>query len=98
MNRRLELRFSLVSTEPENQWYNFLNVFFYCRPKACSGRLGSLLHEDQDAQWFAANGVDFLKYDSCDDGKSGLEVEERYDMCLLFLGVGTGKPRAQRWR
>ncbi|GAQ81181.1 alpha-galactosidase [Klebsormidium nitens] len=53
-------------------------IYSSAGPKACSGRLGSLLHEDQDARWFADHGVDFLKYDSCDDGKSGLGVKERF--------------------
>jgi len=33
--------------------------------KTCGGYEGSLGHEDQDAQMYAAWGVDFLKYDLC---------------------------------
>ena len=34
-------------------------------PKTCAGFEGSYGHEDQDAQTYAAWGVDFLKYDLC---------------------------------
>jgi alpha-galactosidase len=34
-------------------------------PKTCDGYEGSLGHEEQDAQTYAAWGVDYLKYDKC---------------------------------
>ena len=34
-------------------------------PRTCAGYAGSLGHETQDAQTYAAWGVDFLKYDLC---------------------------------
>jgi alpha-galactosidase len=34
-------------------------------PKSCGGFEGSYGHEDQDAETFAAWGVDYLKYDWC---------------------------------
>src|SRR6266700_2058237 len=39
-------------------------------PKTCAGYLGSYGHEEQDAQTYAAWGMDYLKYDLCSyDGK-----------------------------
>ena len=35
----------------------------------CQGRQGSLYNEEIDAQDFADWGVDYLKYDNCDDPK-----------------------------
>jgi alpha-galactosidase len=37
-------------------------------PKTCGGFEGSYQHEDQDAQSYAAWGVDYLKYDWCSYG------------------------------
>ncbi len=34
-------------------------------PLTCGGHPGSFEHEFQDAEFFAANGVDYLKYDFC---------------------------------
>ncbi|MGD0860284.1 MAG: glycoside hydrolase family 27 protein [Terracidiphilus sp.] len=34
-------------------------------PKTCGGYEGSLGHEEQDAQMYAAWGIDYLKYDLC---------------------------------
>jgi len=34
-------------------------------PKTCAGYEGSLGHEEQDAQLYAAWGIDYLKYDLC---------------------------------
>lgn len=33
----------------------------------CQGRAGGLDHEDVDAQDYAAWGVDYLKYDNCNN-------------------------------
>jgi alpha-galactosidase len=47
-----------------------LNIGIYSSPgpKTCSGHLGSFEHEQQDAQTFAAWGMDYLKYDWCSCG------------------------------
>jgi hypothetical protein len=34
-------------------------------PKTCGGYVGSLGHEEQDAQLYASWGIDYLKYDLC---------------------------------
>jgi len=38
-------------------------------PRTCGGYLGSYQHEDQDAQTYAAWGIDYLKYDWCSYGQ-----------------------------
>ena len=38
-------------------------------PKTCGGYLGSYQHEDQDAETYAAWGIDYLKYDWCSYGE-----------------------------
>jgi len=44
-----------------------LKLGIYSSPgaKTCAGYEGSLNHEDQDAQTYAAWGIDYLKYDLC---------------------------------
>ena len=42
-----------------------LGVYSSPGPTTCGGHLGSYQHEAQDADTFAAWGVDFLKYDLC---------------------------------
>jgi alpha-galactosidase len=44
--------------------------------KTCAGRPGSLGYEKQDAQTYASWGVDYLKYDNCND--DGTSPEIRY--------------------
>jgi alpha-galactosidase len=42
-----------------------LGIYSSPGPKTCAGYAGSLGHEKQDAQTYAAWGVDYLKYDLC---------------------------------
>ncbi|KAE8662239.1 Alpha-galactosidase [Hibiscus syriacus] len=45
--------------------------------RTCTGTMpGSLDHEGKDAQTFASWGVDYLKYDNCDN--NGINPEDRY--------------------
>ncbi|KAK2402317.1 alpha-galactosidase [Trifolium repens] len=54
----------------------------------CSKRMpGSLGHEEQDAKTFASWGVDYLKYDNCEN--NGISVKERYPpMSKALLNFG----------
>ena len=57
--------------------------------KTCAGRAGGLWHEWDDAQQYAAWGVDYLKYDNCfNDGVYGVE---RYNRMRDALNA-TGRP------
>jgi alpha-galactosidase len=42
----------------------------------CAGRPGSLNYEKNDADTYAAWGVDYLKYDNCNN--EGIDVKTRY--------------------
>jgi alpha-galactosidase len=42
-----------------------LGIYSSPGPKTCAGYEGSYGHEEQDAQTFAAWGIDYLKYDLC---------------------------------
>ena len=44
-------------------------------PKTCAGYEGSFGHEEQDAQTYAAWGIDYLKYDLCTLGEQLEKVE-----------------------
>jgi alpha-galactosidase len=46
-----------------------LGIYSSPGPKTCAGFAGSYGHEEQDAQTYAAWGVDYLKYDLCSFGK-----------------------------
>ena len=46
-----------------------LGIYSSPGPKTCAGFEGSYGHENQDAQTYAAWGVDYLKYDLCSFGK-----------------------------
>ncbi|WP_409482818.1 glycoside hydrolase family 27 protein [Arsenicicoccus dermatophilus] len=54
------------------------------------GRLGSLGHEQQDAQTFAAWGVDVLKYDWCRADEDGVVAERAYPQMRRALDA-TGR-------
>jgi alpha-galactosidase len=45
-----------------------LGIYSSPGPKTCAGYEGSYGHEAQDAQTYAAWGIDYLKYDSCSFG------------------------------
>jgi len=57
--------------------------------KTCQSRPGSLGYEDIDAQTYASWGVDYLKYDNCNNG--GTEPEVRYTVMRDALNK-TGRP------
>lgn len=46
-----------------------LGIYSSPGPKTCAGFEGSYGHEEQDAQSYAAWGIDYLKYDLCSFGK-----------------------------
>src|SRR6516162_8039033 len=46
-----------------------LGIYSSPGPKTCAGYEGSYGHEEQDAQTFAAWGIDYLKYDWCSAGR-----------------------------
>ncbi|KAK7291256.1 hypothetical protein RIF29_06248 [Crotalaria pallida] len=56
----------------------------------CSKKMpGSLGHEDQDAKTFASWGVDYLKYDNCNN--NDISPKERYPQMSEAL-LNTGRP------
>nr|CAD1836248.1 unnamed protein product [Ananas comosus var. bracteatus] len=55
-----------------------LGIYSDAGSQTCSGKMpGSLGHEDQDAKTFASWGVDYLKYDNCNN--PGTSPQERYN-------------------
>jgi alpha-galactosidase len=57
--------------------------------QTCAGFPGSLGHETTDAQTFASWGVDYLKYDNCNN--SGVNAQSRYTAMRDALAA-TGRP------
>ncbi|KAL3813250.1 hypothetical protein ACJIZ3_014518 [Penstemon smallii] len=56
----------------------------------CSKKMpGSLGHEEQDAETFASWGIDYLKYDNCNNG--GIKPTNRYPVMTKAL-MSTGRP------
>uniref|UniRef100_A0A0E0IUK8 Alpha-galactosidase n=1 Tax=Oryza nivara TaxID=4536 RepID=A0A0E0IUK8_ORYNI len=54
-----------------------LGIYSDAGSQTCSNKMpGSLDHEEQDVKTFASWGVDYLKYDNCND--AGRSVMERY--------------------
>ncbi|XP_045814373.1 alpha-galactosidase [Trifolium pratense] len=54
-----------------------LGIYSDAGTLTCSKRMpGSLGHEQQDAKTFASWGIDYLKYDNCEN--NGISVKERY--------------------
>ncbi|MFD1048736.1 glycoside hydrolase family 27 protein, partial [Kibdelosporangium lantanae] len=53
-----------------------LGIYEDAGTKTCAGYPGSLNHERQDANLFAAWGVDYLKYDNCNN--QGVNAQQRY--------------------
>ncbi|KAL5231800.1 hypothetical protein ABZP36_030576 [Zizania latifolia] len=54
-----------------------LGIYSDAGTRTCSNKMpGSLDHEEQDVKTFASWGVDYLKYDNCND--AGRTVMERY--------------------
>ena len=62
-------------------------------PKTCAGYEGSYGHEQQDANTYAAWGIDYLKYDWC----SASEIYKNDEMQAVYQKMGdallkTGRP------
>jgi alpha-galactosidase len=53
-----------------------LGIYEDAGTATCAGYPGSLGHEQQDANSFASWGVDYLKYDNCNNG--GISAQTRY--------------------
>nr|P14749.1 RecName: Full=Alpha-galactosidase; AltName: Full=Alpha-D-galactoside galactohydrolase; AltName: Full=Melibiase; Flags: Precursor [Cyamopsis tetragonoloba]CAA32772.1 alpha-galactosidase preproprotein [Cyamopsis tetragonoloba] len=67
-----------------------LGVYSDAGNQTCSKRMpGSLGHEEQDAKTFASWGVDYLKYDNCEN--LGISVKERYPPMGKAL-LSSGRP------
>jgi len=66
-----------------------LGIYEDAGTATCAGYPGSLGHEQQDADSFAAWGVDYLKYDNCNN--QGVPWEQRYDAMRDALAA-TGRP------
>jgi hypothetical protein len=54
----------------------------------CAHRAGSLYHERQDAAWYKANGVDYLKYDDC--GEANIQSYVKYFVMKDALDAAPG--------
>ncbi|SDP15178.1 ricin-type beta-trefoil lectin domain protein [Actinacidiphila guanduensis] len=66
-----------------------LGIYEDAGTATCAGYPGSLGHEQQDANSFAAWGVDYLKYDNCNN--TGVPWQQRYDAMRDALAA-TGRP------
>ncbi|KAK7269014.1 hypothetical protein RIF29_21729 [Crotalaria pallida] len=67
-----------------------LGIYSDAGNQTCSKRMpGSLGHEDQDAKTFASWGVDYLKYDNCEN--LGISVKQRYPPMSEAL-LKSGRP------
>lgn len=67
-----------------------LGIYSDAGTKTCSLTMpGSLGHEEQDAQTFASWGVDYLKYDNCEN--TGISPRERYTKMSKAL-LNSGRP------
>ena len=54
----------------------------------CAHRAGSLYHERQDARWYKAQGVDYLKYDDC--GEANIQSYVKYFVMKDALAAAPG--------
>jgi alpha-galactosidase len=66
-----------------------LGIYEDAGSATCAGYPGSLGHEQQDARTFAAWGVDYLKYDNCNN--QGIGAQGRYTAMRDALAA-TGRP------
>jgi alpha-galactosidase len=66
-----------------------LGIYEDAGTATCAGYPGSLGHETQDAKIFAAWGVDYLKYDNCNN--TGVPAQTRYTAMRDALAA-TGRP------
>ena len=82
-----------------------LGIYSSPGPKTCAGYEGSGGYEDQDAQTYAAWGIDYLKYDLCSLGPSmiaagsieaaqaiELAAYKKMDAALRAATAATGRP------
>jgi alpha-galactosidase len=69
-----------------------LGIYSSPGPKTCAGYEGSLGHEEQDAQTYAQWGIDYLKYDWCQQPPQHVdEMKNAYTKMHEAL-VNTGRP------
>ncbi|WP_392675161.1 NPCBM/NEW2 domain-containing protein [Streptomyces sp. LN785] len=70
-----------------------LGIYEAAGTATCAGYPGSLGHETTDAQSFAEWGVDYLKYDNCNNQSDGSQADyiRRYTTMHDALGA-TGRP------
>jgi hypothetical protein len=66
-----------------------LGIYESAGTATCAGYPGSLGHETQDAATFASWGVDYLKYDNCNN--QGIDYQQRYNAMRDAL-TATGRP------
>jgi alpha-galactosidase len=66
-----------------------LGIYEDAGTATCAGYPGSLGHEQQDANLFASWGVDYLKYDNCNN--TGVPAPQRYTAMRNALAA-TGRP------
>jgi alpha-galactosidase len=66
-----------------------LGIYEDAGTATCAGYPGSLGHESTDAQTFASWGVDYLKYDNCNN--TGVNAQSRYTAMRDALAA-TGRP------
>lgn len=67
-----------------------LGIYSDAGSQTCSKKMpGSLGHEEQDANTFASWGIDYLKYDNCNN--EGISPKERYPVMTKAL-QNSGRP------
>src|SRR5262249_50430369 len=66
-----------------------LGIYESAGTATCAGYPGSLGHEQQDAATFASWGVDYLKYDNCNN--QGVDYQTRYNAMRDAIAA-TGRP------
>lgn len=67
-----------------------LGIYSDAGTQTCSKKMpGSLGHEEQDAKTFASWGIDYLKYDNCNN--QGISPKERYPIMTKAL-QNSGRP------
>lgn len=69
-----------------------LGIYSGPGPKTCAGYEGSLGHEEQDAQTYAQWGIDYLKYDWCQQPPQRVEDMKNAYIKMHDALVKTGRP------
>ena len=72
-----------------------LGIYSSPNEETCAGYAGSMDHEDQDAKTFAGWGVDYLKYDWCDQ-KSGRRASTPELLKGVFSKMRTALDKTDR--